>query len=51
MEKIQKHKALDDIPKFLKNLLSYYYIMEFHPNHNPLSFLSMKKYEDLGTHE
>jgi len=38
MEKIQKHKALDEIPKLFKNLLPYYYIMKFHPNHNPLSF-------------
>jgi len=39
MENIQKHKALDQIHKFLKNLLPYYYIMKFHPNHQLPKFL------------
>jgi hypothetical protein len=39
MENIQKHKALDEIPKFFLNLLPYSYIMKFHPNHQPPKFL------------
>lgn len=39
MEKIQRHKALDEIPKFFSNLLPYYYIVKFHPNHQPHKFL------------
>jgi hypothetical protein len=51
LEKIQRHKALDEIPKFFSNLLPYYYIVKLHPNHQPPKFLIYEEYENLGTHE
>jgi hypothetical protein len=34
-----KRQSLDEIPKFFSNLLPYYYIVKFHPNHQPPKFL------------